>query len=157
MQAAKNFKRNMLALSVLTTMGIGQAQASDERQWYAGLNVQFGNKITPLFVVGYRHADVDNDGDPQGADISLLVGMDGLHSARLKGFVGKECAQGELGVGFNFQSNAMLLTGAIQSKHITGGVDYTLGGGGFSPYLGVNTIGCYDDSNNNGGGNNNYY
>lgn len=156
MQAAKNFKCNALALGVLAALGVGQAQANDERQWYAGLNVQFGKKITPLFVVGYRHADVDNDGDPKGGDISVLVGLDGLHSARLKGFAGNDCTQGELGVGFSFQSNAMLFTGAVQGNHVTGGVDYTLGGGGFSPYLGVNTIGCYDDSNNNGS-NNNYY
>lgn len=147
-----NFKRSLLALSVLATMGVTQARADDERQWYAGLNIEFGSKITPLFVVGYRHADVGNDGDPKGADISLSIGMDGLNALKVKGFAGKKCAQGELGAGYNFQSNAMLFTGGIQGGHIAGGVDYTLGGAGFSPYLGVNTISCYDNPNNGGGG-----
>lgn len=151
MQIARNFKRNVLALSVLAALGTAGAQADDERQWYAGLNVQFGNKITPLLVVGYRHADVGDDGDPKGADIGLYVGLDGLHSLKLKGFAGKDCVQGELGAGYSFKNNSLLFTGGIQGQHIAGGADFVLGGG-FSPYLGVNTISCYDDSNNRGGG-----
>lgn len=149
---AQNFKLNLLALSVAAALGAAPVHAETDNQWYAGLNVQFGKKITPLFVVGYRHANVDNDGDPKGADISLSVGMDGLNSLKLKGFAGSKCTQGELGAGYNFQSSAMLFTGGIQGGHIAGGVDYSMGGAGFSPYLGVNTISCYDEPNNGGGG-----
>ena len=146
-----HFKRSLLAVGVIAALGTGQVQADDERQWYAGLNVQFGNKIVPLFVVGYRHADVDNDGDPKGGDIGLYIGTDGLHSIKLKGFAGQRCAQGELGAGFDFKANSLLFTGGIQGGHIAGGVDYSMGGG-FMPYVGANTISCYDKPNNGGGG-----
>ncbi len=140
---------------MVAALGSTSVQADTEGQWCAGLNIQFGAKITSMLSVGYRHADVDNDGDPSGADIGLNIGMDGLHSIKLKGFTGNKCAQGELGAGYNFKTNGLLLTGGIQGGHIAGGVDYNMGGG-FSPYLGANTISCYDEPNNGIGGGGGY-
>ncbi|MGO9446674.1 MAG: tail fiber domain-containing protein [Thiobacillaceae bacterium] len=145
MKSQQGFKYNALWLSILAGLGgISQAHARTDNQAYAELIVQFGEKIAPFLQLGGRFANLNNSGDPNGAGAGLLIGLGGIQSVKLTGFTGDRCTQGEAGVGWNFQDNALLFTGDVQGDHLTGGVDYSLGRTGLSPYLGVNTIDCYD-------------
>jgi hypothetical protein len=134
-----------LSIAVATALGLaGPVAAKDESQWYVGVLLQFDTVIKPAAVVGWRHASVNSNGKPSGADISLQFWNDGLHAARLQGFQGDRCLQGQLGVGYNFKKASPLLTGGVHGNHWFAGVDFTLNDRTLSPYVGLDTIGCYD-------------
>lgn len=132
-------------VAVAAALGLaGPAVAKDDSQWYAGILLQFDTVIKPAAVVGWRKANVNSDGKPSGADLSIQFWADGLHAARLQGFKGSRCLQGQLGVGYNFKKASMLLTGGVKGRHWLAGVDFTLNDRALSPYVGLDTIDCYD-------------
>ncbi|MCI1191408.1 hypothetical protein MOJ79_06095 [Calidifontimicrobium sp. SYSU G02091] len=136
---------HLLAIAVATALGsAGPVAAKDDSQWYAGVLLQFDTVIKPAAVIGWRKANVDSDGKPSGVDIGVQFWTDGLHATRLQGFRGDRCLQGQLGVGYNFKKTTPLLTGGVHGNHWFAGVDFTLNDRALSPYVGLDTIGCYD-------------
>ncbi|MCC5795191.1 MAG: hypothetical protein JJT85_10730 [Chromatiales bacterium] len=147
MQISSAARRGALALGVAAALGAGQAQASSDNQFYGGVLITFGadQVVRPLLQVGFRQASVKQDGDADGWDLSLTAGLEGLESLRLAGHKGSRCTQGEITGGFNFRENSLLFGFGVQSNYIRTGLDVMLAGeGGLSPYLGANSIGCYD-------------
>lgn len=139
-------RTSAIALGVMTALGTGQASAGSDNQFYAGINVAFGGErsYTPLLQLGFRQASVDPDGDADGWDASLMLGLAGVRNVRLAGHTGSRCTQGEASVGFDFAKNSALLGLGVQSNRFKGGIDWAAQAGDFTPYLGVNTIDCYD-------------
>ena len=61
--------------------------------------------VKPEAVLGFRHANINSNGDTDGGDISISAKfMDGIQPGqiRAKYFNGKENVQGELGGGYDF-------------------------------------------------------
>ena len=135
-----------IALGVMAALGAGQASAASDNQFYAGINVAFGadRSYIPALQLGFRQASVDPDGDADGWDASVAVGLSGLRNVRLTGHSGSRCTQAEASVGFDFQRSSALLGIGIQSNSLKGGFDWAVEAGEVNPYLGVNTIDCYD-------------
>jgi hypothetical protein len=128
-----------------TTTVIGQDEASED-EFFVGLNWQFGAQSQPELVVGYRDVDVRSDGDVQGVGLDMTFPLKGgikPGELRLKGIDGDEDLQGEFGLGWSFAHEGFLLTGGAQGQYFTAGTDYVFGTG-WQPYVGVNTIGEYD-------------
>ncbi len=125
---------------------IGEDKESED-QFYAGLNWQFGSKSHAEFVIGFRSVDVKSGGDVKGAAVDLTFPIgDGFKvgELRLKAVNGEEDWQGELGLGWSFAQEGFLFTGGVQGNYINLGADFVFNGGGFQPYLGINSIGEYD-------------
>lgn len=135
-----------IALGVMAALGTVPASASSDNQFYAGLNVAFGadRSYLPLLQLGFRQASVDPDGDADGWDASVALGLSGLRNVKLTGHAGSRCTQAEASVGFDFQRSSALLGIGIQSNYLKGGFDWAAEAGEVNPYLGVNTIDCYD-------------
>lgn len=110
---------------------------------FVGLNWNFGVRTGLSAVVGYRWAHVSANDHVRGALIDLTVPLTGapvqLGEVHLKGLSGTRSVQGELGVGYGFQSAAFLVNGGVRAPYVNAGTDY-LFGKGWQPYIGVDTL-----------------
>jgi len=97
-----------LSLSTLALAGKGSspiATSTNDNRAYAGLKWSLHEGIKPQVVLGFRHANINSNGDTDGGDISISAKfMDGIQPGqiRAKYFNGKEDVQGELGGGYDF-------------------------------------------------------
>lgn len=115
-----------------------------ENRVYAGINWNFGVRDGATLVVGYRGAKVSSGGHVDGfkAEIGwVLSGAPaGLAEARVKYLNGSRSAQGEVGAGFSFASQAPLVNLGVQGPYVNGNYDYLFGKGSLAS-IGVNTLG----------------
>lgn len=115
-----------------------------ENRLYAGINWNFGVRDGATVVVGYRRAKVSSGGHVDGfkAEIGYVLSgaPTGLAEARLKYLSGSRSAQGEVGAGFSFASQAPLVNLGVQGPYINGNYDYLFGKGSLGS-IGVNTLG----------------
>ena len=115
-----------------------------ENRVYAGINWNFGVRDGATVVLGYRAAKVSSGGHVDGfkAEIGYVLSgaPTGLAEARVKYLNGSRSAQGEVGAGFSFASQAPLVNLGVQGPYINGGVDYLFGKGSLAS-IGVNTLG----------------
>jgi len=99
-----------LSLSTLALAGKGDPPPSittstNDNRAYGGLKWTLNEGIKPQAVLGFRHANINSNGDTDGGDISISAKfMDGIQPGqiRAKYFNGKEDVQGELGGGYDF-------------------------------------------------------
>ncbi|MDO7596492.1 MAG: hypothetical protein MUR51_02215 [Pseudomonadota bacterium] len=110
---------------------------------YAALKWTFGKTMTPEFVLGFRHAQVDANGDTDGGDISMsfnLVGGVTPGKLRAKYFNGQEKVQSEVGAGYDF-SNGLFAGISLQGPYSNIGVDYLFKASSpFEPFFMLNTL-----------------
>jgi hypothetical protein len=115
-----------------------------ENRVYAGINWNFGVRDGATVVLGYRAAKVSSGGHVDGfkAEIGYVLSgaPTGLAEARVKYLNGSRSAQGEVGAGFSFASQAPLVNLGVQGPYINGGADYLFGKGSLAS-IGVNTLG----------------
>jgi hypothetical protein len=119
----------MTTTPITTTTSTSASNSNTDNRLYAGLKWTLNNKVSsPEIVVGFRHSDVEFNGDTQGGDISLSFGiLDGftLGKIRTKYFNGNETIQAEIGAGYDFANG--LFTGAgFNLPYATMGTDYLL-------------------------------
>ncbi len=115
-----------------------------ENRLYAGVNWNFGVRDGATVVVGYRGAKIASGGHVDGfkAEIGYVLSgaPSGLAEVRLKYLNGSRSAQGEVGAGFSFASQAPLFNLGVQGPYINGNYDYLFGKGSLGS-IGVNTLG----------------
>ena len=115
-----------------------------ENRVYAGINWNFGVRDGATIVVGYRAAKVSSGGHVDGfkAEIGYVLSgaPTGLAEARVKYLNGSRSAQGEVGAGFSFASQAPLFNLGVQGPYINGNYDYLFGKGSLGS-IGINTLG----------------
>jgi hypothetical protein len=128
--------------------GTGGASKTETRA-YAGLNWKLGGGATPALVLGAFRTKVESDGDTQGGNLAFHINLaGGVKPGKLKlGYLnGKENLQGELGIGYDFLTNAPMLGLGINAPHVSAGVDiYT--NPGFVPYITLHTQGKFEKPN----------
>lgn len=114
-----------------------------DNKLFAGINWNFGKSSAEL-VVGFRHLRVQSNKDVEGAKLDFTLPFStsgiGFDKLRLRYVSGTRDVQGEAGGGFSFQSGKPLLGAEVQGPYVLGGLDYVIGGG-FQPYVGVNSLG----------------
>lgn len=118
----------MPAFTIAPITSYSSATDSDNRA-YAGLKWTLNSKISsPEIVLGIRHTRIETNGDTDGGDVSFSFGLlDGLTAGkfRVKGFVGNETIQAEIGAGYDFTDG--FFTGAgFNLPYASTGVDYLL-------------------------------
>lgn len=112
---------------------------------YAGLNWTLGGSMTPSIVLGLAQARVKDNGNTQGANLSLYFNLSGgLMPSQIKlGYLsGKNDAQGLIGTGYNFTTSSYLFTVGANGANVGGGVDWSAGN--FTPYGTVHSQGKFD-------------
>lgn len=131
----------------VTTTGVAGSATDTVNRGYAGLKWTLGEGLTPAFVVGYRHARVESNGDTRGGDVSFSFNLlNGFQPGKLRAkyFNGQENLQGEVGAGYDFTKGIFAGVSA-QGPFVNLGVDYLFNAGApFEPYLMLNTLRKYD-------------
>jgi hypothetical protein len=97
----------LMLVSNVTFAGAGGPilPSINENRAYAGLKWTLSGGIKPEAVLGFRHANINSNGDTDGGDISISAKfMDGIQPGQLRAkyFNGKGDVQGELGGGYDF-------------------------------------------------------
>lgn len=126
-------------LTGVTTTGSGHR---DTTQAFAGINWNFGGG--PELVVGVRALRTDASHKVAGARFEATfpftphqIGFDKL---RLRLVGGHRSGMYELGGGYAFAGNGLILSGALQSDHVNIGTDLTVKGYQWQPFIGMNTL-----------------
>ncbi|MBQ0725588.1 MAG: hypothetical protein KBT51_09355 [Cycloclasticus sp.] len=114
---------------------------------YAGLKWTLNKGTKPEVVVGYRHARVKSNGDVDGGDLSFsFTLLDGFKPGKIrtKYFDGKEKAQGEVSVGYDF-ANGLFVGAGAKAPYSNLGVDYLLSADNpWEAYFILDTLKEYD-------------
>lgn len=134
------FAGKIARYSLVTTTTAGNATKTNTNA-YAGLNWTLGSGWTPAVVLGLFHTRVKTDGETEGANLTFRLNLAGgikPGPLKLSYLYGKEYAQGELGVGYDFTRWAPLLSLGANGPFISGGVDAYLKHG-FVPYINLHT------------------
>ncbi len=120
------------------------AAAQSDNHVYAGLGWTVKHGWIPSAIAGVRSVDVDGIGDVTGVDLSLSYHFtDGFDKFLLKGVRGEIDWQAELGGGYDFQEQSLLITGGVQGRLVNFSMDVSLDGdidGGLT----INSIDKYD-------------
>jgi lipid-binding SYLF domain-containing protein len=99
--------------------------------------------MTPELVLGFRHAQVDANGDTDGGDVSMsfnLVGGVTPGKLRAKYFNGQEKVQSEVGAGYDF-THGLFAGVSVQGPYTNIGVDYLFyTSSPFEPFSMLNTL-----------------
>jgi hypothetical protein len=132
--------------TITTTTVIPGTADKTVNRGYAGLKWDIPGPLAPTLVVGVRRAKVESDGDTSGADLSFGLSFAGgvkPEKLRLKGFMGKERVQGEIGVGWDFAAASFFAGPSVNFPYVNLGVDW-LSSSGLKPYALIHTMGKYD-------------
>ncbi len=115
---------------------------------YVGFKWMLNDIASPEFSLGFRHAQVNADGDVEGNDLSMTFDiMDGFSfdEIRAKYLNGGQDLQGEFSLGYDFTSGYFAGVSG-QGPVLNLGVDYLFKAESpFDPYFMFNTIKKYDD------------
>ncbi|WP_257285276.1 hypothetical protein [Endozoicomonas sp. SESOKO1] len=118
--------------------------AQNDNHVYAGLGWTVKHGWIPSVIAGVRSVDVDGISDVTGVDLSLSYHfIDGFDKFLLKSVRGEIDWQAELGGGYDFQAQSLLITGGVQGRLVNFSMDISLDGdidGG----LAINSIDKYD-------------
>jgi len=93
---------------------------------YVGLKWSTSGTLTPALVLGVVSANVTSDANTTGADLSVSLDMtNGLALAKCKisYMGGNNTAQGEVGLGYDFQKKAPLLGLGVNTPYLNVGAD----------------------------------
>ncbi|WP_066017207.1 hypothetical protein [Endozoicomonas atrinae] len=138
----KGFITAIMATGSLLTSTAAAAQS--DNHVYAGLGWTVKHGWMPSAIIGVRSVDVDGVGDVSGVDLSLSYHFtDGFDKLLLKGVRGEIDWQAELGGGYNFLEQSLLLTGGVQGRLVNFSMDATLDGN-IDGGLALNSIDKYD-------------
>lgn len=140
----------MLVL-LLTPATISTTGSTDTvNRGYVGLKWTLGEGAMPAVVIGFRHANVESNGDTDGGDISFSFNViGGLQAGQLrtKYFNGQENLQGEIGAGFDFSRGLFVGVGA-KAPYSNLGIDYHFSpGSAWQPYFILDSLKKYDKPN----------
>ena len=117
--------------------------STNDNRAYAGLKWTLSGGIKPEAVLGFRHANINSNGDTDGGDISISAKfMDGIQpgQVRAKYFNGKEDVQGELGGGYDFTQGIFGGVG-VHAPYSNLGLDlFPNAQTKFDPYVQIDTI-----------------
>ena len=153
------YKRAFLALTigcvltitstVASAIGLVTPQADNQDSSYLGVKWKLGQLSSPELSLGFRHAQVDADGDVEGNDFSMTFDIfDGFAPGeiRAKYLNGEQDLQGELSLGYDFSSGYFAGVSG-QGSLVNLGVDYLYKADSpFVPYFQLNTVQEYDDA-----------
>jgi len=119
------------------------ASSTNDNRAYAGLKWSLSGGIKPEAVLGFRHANINSNGDTDGGDISISAKfIDGIQPGqiRAKYFNGKEDVQGELGGGYDF-TQGIFGGVSIHLPYSNVGLDlFPNAQTKFDPYVQIDTI-----------------
>lgn len=122
------------------------AFADNSNKIVLGLDMSFGDRVTPEVFAGIAHANTSASGDVSGAKALMYWDFrQNLAPSKFKVlgiFAGRRNWQPELGAGYSFENQGGFFTGGISGNHFTGGVDFSPKAG-LSPYVGVQVPGKY--------------
>ncbi|MBO9492978.1 hypothetical protein J7438_02575 [Thalassotalea sp. G20_0] len=131
----------MATASLLTNTA---AAAQNDNHVYAGLGWTVKHGWIPSAIVGVRSIDVDGIKDVTGVDLSLSYHFtDGFDKFLLKGVRGEIDWQAELGAGYDFQGQSLLVIGGVQGRLVNYSMDVSLNGD-IDAGLTINSIDKYD-------------
>lgn len=129
-----------MSLLISTAAAVDQ----NDNHVYVGLGWTVKHGWVPSAIAGFRSVDVDGIGDVTGVDLSLSYHfVDGFDKVLLKGVRGEVDWQAELGGGYDFQQQSLLLAGGVQGRLINFAVDVSMDGdidGGLT----INSIDKYE-------------
>ena len=123
------------------------AQSKEQTKPYVGLNWYFGQGITPELTLGVMHGKTKADGDTDGANLSVSFGLaSGFAPASIKlGYLnGKEDFQGNIGLGYSFQSSQPLMFVGVNAPYSAFGLDVKRNFE-ISPYLQLHSHGKFKE------------
>ncbi len=116
----------------------------NDNKLFVGIHWNWGVRTGATAVIGYRWARINADDRVRGGLVDLTFPLSGAGFGagefHVKGLAGRRNLQGELGLGFAFQSKAFLLGGGVRAPNSTLGADYLVGKG-WQPYVGVTSLG----------------
>jgi hypothetical protein len=125
---------------------ISSGSSEKATRWYTGLIWEFGGSkpsMTPDLVLGVRRTTTKNIDSVSGTDASIRIGLGqqlGFDSVRLSYVDGKPSLLGQVGAGYSFKQNSLLLTGALQGAYVRLSTDYLLNEGEFQFFGELNTL-----------------
>ncbi|MFC3615473.1 hypothetical protein ACFORG_17085 [Lutimaribacter marinistellae] len=121
----------------------GVATNSSDTTLYVGLNLLFGSGAPTLEgILGVASGETDTSGDVTGGKAALHFRLNdgfGLRKFKITGLVGDEDVQGELGFGYNFESQSFLGVLGANGKYWAAGADYDFTTG-LEGYIGAHSI-----------------
>jgi len=130
----------------LNTVSPTANSSRDVDNGYAGLKWTLGGSFVPEVVVGYRHGNINSNGDTYGGDVSFSFQVyGGLQPGklRLKYFNGSDYLQGEVGGGYDFSKGFFAGIGG-NAPFSNLGVDYHFSDpAALVPYFMLDSLGQY--------------
>jgi len=144
----------LLALFPVTTSqaeyGITRTESRDNKI-YGALKWTFGDGIKPEAVLGIRMGNIKSDGQTDGEDISISAKVfDGFELRQVRGkyFYGKENAQAEFNLGYDFKQGSFGGLG-VNVPHFNLGADYfPLSNSTYDTFIQFDTLTLSGSSNN---------
>ena len=109
---------------------------------FGGINWNFGAS-KPELVLGVRATQSNRTSNVMGAKFDVAIPLDSktwtMPTFRVMGLAGSCDVQGEVGLGWSFNTNYPLFAVGVQAPYSTAGINYAIPNS-FSPYLGVNSL-----------------
>ena len=125
----------------------GGSGSNKDNRVYVGLAWSFGQSeqsFTPDLSLGYSSLKTKSDGDVNGVDINLRVGLtsNGIQfdSTRVSYVDGDNNLMNHYGLGYSFYLNDFMVTLAAQKSHIKAGADLLMSSQTFIPYVEINSL-----------------
>ena len=141
---SRTIKGLISAIMSTASLLTNTAAAQNDNHVYAGLGWSVKHGWIPSAIIGVRSVEVDGIKDVDGVDLSLSYHFeDGFDKLLLKAVRGETDWQAELGVGYGFQGESLLVTGGVQGRLINYSMDVSLDGD-IDGSLAINSIDKYD-------------
>ncbi|USE34779.1 hypothetical protein [Endozoicomonas sp. SCSIO W0465] len=126
---SRTIKGLMSAMMATVSLSGTAAAAQNDNHVYAGLGWTVKQGWIPSAIIGVRNVDVDSVSDVTGVDLSLSYHFtDGFDKLLLKGVRGEIDWQAELGGGYDFLDQSLLLTGGVQGRLVNFSMNASLEG-----------------------------
>ena len=125
----------------------GGSDSDKDNRVYVGLVWSFDQSeqsFIPDLSLGYSSLKTKSDGDVNGVDVGLRIGLTGkgvqFDSARLSYVDGDNNLMNHYGLGYSFHFNDFMGTFAVQKSHIKAGADLLMSSQTFIPYAEINSL-----------------
>ena len=123
------------------------SDSDKDNRVYVGLVWSFDQSeqsFIPDLSLGYSSLKTKSDGDVNGVDVGLRIGLTGkgvqFDSARLSYVDGDNNLMNHYGLGYSFHFNDFMGTFAVQKSHIKAGADLLMSSQTFIPYAEINSL-----------------